>query len=70
MSNQSVNNLSVYNEAQGRADTVRKNQILYVWALEKDSYNYVICDATDAMPDIVTEPFIQHTYYYKGFLHE
>lgn len=57
--------LDVYYEALKRVKILRKNQILYIWDITDQSYNYVICDATDAVPDIVVMPAIQRTFIYK-----
>jgi hypothetical protein len=57
--------LDVYYEVLKRVKKHKKNQILYIWDIMPDTYNYVICDATDAVPDIVTTPAIQRTFIYK-----
>lgn len=61
---------SVYVEALKICDTVKRNQTLYVWNITKDSYDYVICDADDAIPDVVILPAVQRNFIYKEKPHE
>ncbi|MEN9919954.1 MAG: hypothetical protein RL662_2390 [Bacteroidota bacterium] len=60
----------VYVEALRICDKTKRNQTLYVWNITKDSYDYVICDTVDAIPDVVTEPFVPRHFLYKEKPHE
>ncbi len=63
-------NLVTYVEAAQRAKDEKKDQILYVWNIKDDSYDYVIASTDDAMPEVVQSPYITRPFTYKENPHE
>ncbi len=62
--------VKVYEEAFRRTDVTNRNQTLYIWNVKSASYDYVICDTEDAVPDIVESPFTVRHFIYKEKPHE
>lgn len=58
----------LFAEIKGRLIVNKQDQTIYIWELSADEqeYSYVICNTVEAMPDIVTEPFLSFNVPYKG----
>lgn len=52
-------------EALSIRDVTKSSQTLYIWDITEDSYNYVICDTADNIPEVVTQPSITTNFIYK-----
>jgi hypothetical protein len=55
----------VFAEAWRFSDFRQRKTTLYIWNITKDSYNYVLWDAEDTPPDVVTGPSISKDFWYK-----
>jgi hypothetical protein len=55
----------IFGETKDRVLETQKSQTLYVWNIVTDTFDYVICDADDARPEIVSEPFLFKTLHVK-----
>ena len=60
----------VYIDALIQVEKSKKDHWLYIWNVTPNSYDYVISDANDAMPDIVGELYVQREFIYKEKPHE
>lgn len=63
-------NLVTYVEAAQRAKDEKKDQVLFVWNVKEDAYDYVIAGVDEAIPDVVGTPYITRHFTYKEKPHE
>lgn len=60
----------VYAEAMLRADTQKKDQVLFIWNVTEDSYYYEIVSTDENIPAQIEEPYITRHFTYKEKAHE
>lgn len=56
----------VYEEAFQVCKSSERDQKLYIWNITSDSYDYVICNGEDKLPEVVTSPFLKKFYFWNG----
>lgn len=61
---------TVYAEAMKRADTLKKDQVLFVWNVTADSYYYEIVSIDENIPGHIEDPYITRHFTYKEKAHE
>lgn len=60
----------VYAEALHRADSLKKDQVLFIWNITADSYYFDIISNDEPIPGHVEEPYITRHFTYKEKPHE
>lgn len=60
----------VYAEAMLRADTLKKEQVLFIWNITEDSYYFEITSVDEPIPAQVYEPYITRYFNPKEKPHE
>ncbi len=60
----------VYAEAMRRADTLKKDQILWIWNVSADSYYFEITGVDEPEPKHIDGPYITRYFTHKEKPHE
>jgi hypothetical protein len=60
----------VYIQGLVLAQAAKKDQVLFIWNVQEDSYDYVIASVDEAMPDVVQSPYVTRQLTYKENPHE
>jgi len=60
----------VYAEAMRRADTLKKDQVLFIWNVSADSYYFESVSTDENIPAHIEEPYTTRHFIYKEKPHE